>query len=290
MRSWLVDIDGPVHVADFGGTGPTVILLHGLGGSHANWLRVGARLARIGRVFCPDLPGFGRTRLAGRDSSLEANQDVVSRLIDALGAPPVLLVGNSMGATIALRVAAARPGAVAGLALIAPWAPLAGPADPGMRTILQSPSAVRALLRTQRTRPPATTLRHLIRLGCARPDRIPPEVLSAATRIARDRAALSRAEDGFGPALASLMEYTQRPAVLRATVGGIEVPALIMRGTRDRVVPAGIIDSLRDIRPDWTYHQIEGVGHVPQFEAPEEVARIIIDWALTKRITSLSAT
>ncbi|WP_460358013.1 alpha/beta fold hydrolase [Actinoallomurus acanthiterrae] len=67
-------------------------------------------------------------------------------------------------------------------------------------------------------------------------------------------------------------------------------PALIMRGTRDRVVPAEIIDSLRGVRPDWTYHQLEGVGHVPQFEAPEEVARIIIDWALTKRITPLSAT
>src|SRR2546423_906565 len=107
VRSWLVDIDGPVHVADFGGTGPTVILLHGLGGSHANWLRVGARLTRIGRVLCPDLPGFGRTRLAGRDSSLEANQDVVSRLMDVLGTPPALLIGNSMGATIALRVAAA---------------------------------------------------------------------------------------------------------------------------------------------------------------------------------------
>ncbi|GAB3969196.1 hypothetical protein GCM10029978_040050 [Actinoallomurus acanthiterrae] len=223
MRSWLVDIDGPVHVADFGGTGPTVILLHGLGGSHANWLRVGARLTRIGRVLCPDLPGFGRTRLAGRDSSLEANQDVVSRLMDVLGTPPALLVGNSMGATIALRVAAARPRAVAGLALSAPWVPLAGPADPGMRTILQSPSAVSALLRTQRDRPPATTLRHLIRLGCARPDRIPPEVLSAATRIAHERASLSRAEDGFGPALASLMEYTRRPAVLRAMVAGIEV-------------------------------------------------------------------
>lgn len=382
MRSWLVDIDGPVHVADFGGTGPTVILLHGLGGSHANWLAVGARLTRLGRVLCPDLPGFGRTRLAGRTSSLESNERLVDRLLDLMGRPPAILVGNSMGATIALRLAAARPLRIAALALMAPWVPLpplatetaaaemtsgtggaiategaartagipgagirragipgarpsagapgagpsragpsgawpgtagaggpagpigatgpsgptgaigsvdtgvggvaarpGGPADPALLTILESPSALRAMLRAYGARTPDATLRHIINIGCARPDRIPPEVLAAAMKVARERALLSRAEDGFAPAVSSLMEFTRSTETLSASIGSIKASTLIMQGTEDRVVPPSVIDRLRQSRPDWTYHMLDGVGHVPQFEVPIEVADTIIDWA-----------
>src|SRR5204863_477650 len=68
MLSRTLDLDGPVHVADFGGAGPTMVLVHGLGGSHANWLAVGPALAAHARVLAPDLPGFGRTPLAGRSA------------------------------------------------------------------------------------------------------------------------------------------------------------------------------------------------------------------------------
>ena len=51
MRSRTIDLDGPVHYADFGGTGPTLVLVHGLGGSHVNWMAVGPALAHeIGRA------------------------------------------------------------------------------------------------------------------------------------------------------------------------------------------------------------------------------------------------
>jgi pimeloyl-ACP methyl ester carboxylesterase len=294
VRSWLVDIDGPVHVADFGGTGPTVILLHGLGGSHANWLAVGARLSRMGRVLCPDLPGFGRTRLAGRKSSLEANERLVDRLLDLMGHPPAILVGNSMGATIALRLAAAHPLRIAALALMAPWVPLprlAGPvADPALRTILESPSAVRALLRAQGTRTPDATLRQIIKIGCVRPDRIPPEVLAAARQIARERALLSRTEDGVAPAVSSLIEFTRHSETLPMSIGSIKASTLVMQGTEDRVVPPSVIQRLRQSRPDWTYHMLEGVGHVPQFEVPIQVADTIIDWAHNGYVPQVSAT
>ena len=249
MRSWLVDIDGPVHVADFGGTGPTVILLHGLGGSHANWLAVGSRLTRLGRVLCPDLLGFGRTRLAGRTSSLESNERLVDRLLDLMGTPPAILAGNSMGATIALRLAAAHPLRVAALALMAPWVPLPTTADPALRTILESPSAVRSLLRAQGTRTPDVTLRQIIKIGCARPDRIPAEVLAAARKIARERALLSPTEDGFAPAVTSLIEFTRQADALPASLDSIRASTLVIQGTEDRVVPPSIIHRLRQSRP-----------------------------------------
>jgi pimeloyl-ACP methyl ester carboxylesterase len=256
-----------------------VILLHGLGGSHANWLAVGSRLTRLGRVLCPDLPGFGRTRLAGRPSSLEANERLVDRLLDLMGTPPAILVGNSMGATIALRLAAAQPLRVAALALMAPWVPLPRRAGPGLDAVLTSPSAVRSLLRVHGARTPDATLRQIIKIGCSRPDRIPPEVLSAALKIARERARLSPAEDGFAPAVSSLMEFTRSAEALPASLESIKASTLVMQGTEDRVVPPSVIDRLRLKRPDWTYHMLDGVGHVPQFEVPTQVADTIIDWA-----------
>ncbi len=54
-----LDLDGPVHYMDFGGTGPTMVLVHGLGGSHHNWLWVGEKLARgMLRLCCRDLTRF----------------------------------------------------------------------------------------------------------------------------------------------------------------------------------------------------------------------------------------
>jgi pimeloyl-ACP methyl ester carboxylesterase len=50
-----------LHYADFGGQGPTIVLVHGLGGAHTNWLAVGAELAERGHVVALDLPGFGRS-------------------------------------------------------------------------------------------------------------------------------------------------------------------------------------------------------------------------------------
>ena len=71
MRSRTVDLGGPVHFADFGGSGPTMVLVHGLGGSHLNWLAVGPALAARARVLAPDLAGFGRTPLAASNPDRE---------------------------------------------------------------------------------------------------------------------------------------------------------------------------------------------------------------------------
>src|SRR5438876_7924663 len=109
MLSRTLDVDGgPVHLADFGGTGPTMILVHGLGGSHANWLAVGPGLAAHARVLAPDLPGFGRTPLAGRSARVRANVELLDRLLDAVAEDPAVLVGNSMGGLIAMMEAADR--------------------------------------------------------------------------------------------------------------------------------------------------------------------------------------
>src|SRR2546423_11273143 len=117
-QSRIVDLDGPVHVVDYGGDGPAIVLVHGLGGSHVNWLAVGPGLARSARVVAIDLVAFGRTPPEGRSSSVGANADLLGRFVEQEIKGPALLLGNSMGAMISLMTAARSPELVAGVALL----------------------------------------------------------------------------------------------------------------------------------------------------------------------------
>jgi pimeloyl-ACP methyl ester carboxylesterase len=112
---------GPVHFKDYGGSGQPILLVHGLGGSIANWDLVGPRLTSLGRVVAIDLPGFGLSP-PGPDWSLETHAGTVIDAIQHLGTP-VVLVGNSMGALLSEIVAARRPDLVTALALICPATP-----------------------------------------------------------------------------------------------------------------------------------------------------------------------
>src|SRR5689334_11534423 len=108
MKHSSVDLGGPVHFADFGGEGPPLVLVHGLGGSHANWLAVAGRLSARFRVLAPDLVGFGRTPLAGRSTAVQANADLVGRFIDKVIGAPAIVVGNSMGGLCGALLASSR--------------------------------------------------------------------------------------------------------------------------------------------------------------------------------------
>jgi pimeloyl-ACP methyl ester carboxylesterase len=120
--STYVDIDGnPVHIADYGGItdSPTVVCVHGLAGSHAQWQALARALSPHCRVLAVDLPGHGRTPRLGRSSTVSANQKVLNRLLRDVIGEPVVLVGHSMGATLSVLQAAGYADTVSAMALIA---------------------------------------------------------------------------------------------------------------------------------------------------------------------------
>ena len=124
MESLTVDIDGPVHYADHGGSGLPLLLIHGLAGSYLNWMSVADRLAINHRVRALDLRGFGLTPLGrGQNSSLEANQALIEGFLEKVVGGPAILLGNSMGGRLSLQVAASRPDLVSRLVLVDPAAP-----------------------------------------------------------------------------------------------------------------------------------------------------------------------
>jgi len=94
-----------------------VLLLHGLGASHAFFLPAAAGKALAGRpVILPDLPGHGDSQdPAGFSCAMEDLADLLLELLDGLGLRRVSLVGHSMGGTIALHMAERDPGRFTGL-------------------------------------------------------------------------------------------------------------------------------------------------------------------------------
>src|ERR687885_228751 len=97
MVSRTVDIDGPVHYYDFGGSGPPLVCVHGLGGAALNWMAVGHGLAHGYRVLAPDLRGFGETPLGDRSATVDANQGLLDRFIRTVAGAPAVPPGGSAG-------------------------------------------------------------------------------------------------------------------------------------------------------------------------------------------------
>ena len=284
MRHRTVDLDGPVHYVDFGGSGRPLVLVHGLGGSHLNWLAVAPRLAAHGRVLALDLAGHGRTPSLGRTARVGANRRLLGRFIEAVAGEPAVLMGNSMGGYLSLAEAAAEPDRVVSLVLVSPAVPLAPGArvDPRVFALfagLSLPFVGRALLRRRALRGPERSVRDLLALCCVDASRIGREVYDAHVELARERATYGAVTGrDFLAASRSLMVRLSRRRKFRRMVEGIRASALIVQGERDRLVRVEAARALAAVRPDWRLEVLDDVGHVPQLEAPERFLAVVEPW------------
>jgi pimeloyl-ACP methyl ester carboxylesterase len=283
--SWA-DLDGPVHYVDFGGPddGPLVVCVHGLGGSHANWLAIAPQLARTCRVFALDLAGFGLTRGGARRTTVEANTELLHRFVREVTGGPVLLVGNSMGGAISALETAAHPEDVAGAVLIDPALPLylSGRADPAVVALFAAyfaPGMGSLLLRgRRRVRTAEEMAMETLRLCCVDPSRVPRDVVEAHLELARRRQAYTEMDAEFVTATRSLVTLLGRRREFARMLASIRQPVLLLQGERDRLVSAQSARRVARLNPGWRYEEAYDIGHVPMLEAPDWTLRAITDW------------
>ena len=290
--SRTVDLGGPVHYADFGGPDgddvPRVVLVHGLGGSHLDWMLVGRRLAEHARVVAPDLVGFGLTPVAGRRASIRANAALLDRFVREVAGAPAVLVGNSMGGMISLLTAATRPGTVAGVVGVDAVVPLIPSArvEPMVATgfgALAVPGLGGKVLARHHARTSHGTLvRGVLNLVCTDPSRVPADLVDAlvdlSERRADDRPETEGLQRAYLQATRSLLGVLGRPRWYRRRLASIGVPVMLLTGDRDRLVPHGGAQRLAARHPEWKLVTYPGVGHVPQLEVPDDVVRSVLGW------------
>ncbi|HXA29786.1 MAG TPA: alpha/beta hydrolase [Candidatus Angelobacter sp.] len=283
MRSRTLDVGGPVHVADFGGRGTPMVLVHGLGGSHANWLAAGDLLARHHRVVAPDLCGFGLTRPEGRSSSVEANTELLAGVIEQVGRP-VVLVGNSMGGLISMMVASRRPQLVEGLVLVGAALPRPLGMVPNLAVTAAFvtyafPGLGEMYVRNRAQRlGPEGLVRETLKLCTVDPSRVPRDVYDAHVALARTRQEFPWAMEAYLEAARSLLRMLVQRRRVVAMMRAVTAPTMLLHGAQDRLVPVGAARLAAQLCPSWRLEIFEDVGHTPQLEVADRFVDTVEDF------------
>ena len=274
--SLVVDVDGPVSLTEHGGDpdAPTVLCIHGLGSSSASWQQFARALARDHRVLTVDLPGHGGTPRHGRSVTMQANTRLLHEVLEQLG--PAMLVGHSMGAALTALVAAARPGGVPGVVLMAPpmprlpWEPMTP--ELATRVALCSwPWLARTALAARfRRLGPEEFVRRGLALTCSSVDSVDPG--TQAMLVQRAEAGSVADHATFVDAARSVGMLVARSGAYRQTIASIDVPGLVIQGADDRLATAGGLAQLAKLQPGWRTTVLPDVGHSPHMESPAAVA------------------
>ncbi len=283
MSDYLDLESGTVHWKDYGGTGMPIVLVHGLGGSIANWDVFGPRVSRLGHTVALDLPGFGLSP-PGPDWSLDTHASAIVGLIEHLGGRAAV-IGNSLGGLLSEIVASRHASLVDALVLIAPATPPRFP-DPRInwpmagRLLLGStpgvgPALNRAMLNSMT--PQELINESLLRIT-QRPGRVPVELVESFVELAETRSHYPWAADAV-PKTGRSIRHTFLPRrgfveMIRA----IKAPTLVVQGIDDPIVSPTSIEWLCSLRSDWQLVQMEDTGHTPQIDAPVRFRQVVEPW------------
>jgi pimeloyl-ACP methyl ester carboxylesterase len=278
-----VDVGGLLHVADHGGSGAPIVLVHGLGGSHVNWMTVAPGLGRLGHVTAPDLPGFGLSPAPPGGVSFHHLRKSLDRYLRTLG-EPVTLIGNSMGGTLAMVQAALAPETVSRLVLVSPAAPFLPEEKPdplvaAWFAAYLAPGLGRLLVSGRRTFvDPATVSRLVLELCAARPSRLTPDILARHFEIAEQRQHLPGIDVAFLGAVRTLLAFVGRRRAFESMVAAVACPTLVIHGDMDRLVPVAAARRLGRLRPDWQVEILGEVGHIAMLEVPATFTELVEGW------------
>jgi pimeloyl-ACP methyl ester carboxylesterase len=254
--------DAAIHYVDRG-QGPALVLIHGLGGRIYNFRCNIPVLSEHLRVVALDLKGFGYSeRPAAADYSLTAQARLVGELMDRLGISRAAVLGHSMGAAIALRLAATCPEKVDRLILV-------GSAPPnGMVPRFAASLPLRSLLRlgTALVLHQPQLRERVLRQGFYDPAFLSPEMLEEFRLSARIR--------GSTNAIASLLSDAARDETL--DLSRVSQPTLLLWGEGDRWTNLRLARWLADVLPDARLQVIDRARHMVLEERAEEANEAIL--------------
>jgi pimeloyl-ACP methyl ester carboxylesterase len=245
------------------GRGAPVILLHGLGGDGSRWRPNIEPLARDLHVFALDQIGFGESDkpLANYHTGMLA--DFLVGFMKAAGVPKASLVGNSMGAAVALYTAAKFPDAVDRIVL----------ADGGgFRSASGTPAAAPT---------PEALHRRQIQNSVTREEtreffRILFHDKSLVTDKMVDEQLALRLRAAF--TITKIQEAGERGTLSEQEVRGVKAPTLIVWGKYDELASPASADRLEKTIPGSKKVILDNCGHMPQLECAGEFNRIVRDF------------
>ncbi len=248
------------------GSGEPLLLLHGVGSSRRDFAPVVPPLSESFRVLAVDLPGAGRSPHLARRPDVAALTDAVERTLDAEGVGSVHVLGNSLGARVAIELA--RRGRARSVVAIAP-------SGLGLPTERVYQGAAMALARGA-FRALGPLLEPLSGSVVGRAALLAP---LKARPLAATREEARGARDGFTDARAFWQTLVwgvllDVPRDLR----GISCPVTLVQGTRDWVAGGQTLRYL-PLVPGARFRPLLFAGHAPQSDRPRAVVRLVRETA-----------
>jgi pimeloyl-ACP methyl ester carboxylesterase len=263
------------RVLELEGDGLPTLMFHGYADSADTWRQSLDTLARQGRrAVAVDLPGFGTADRLTHEPilpQLDRFADAAARYAAGPEREPVLVVGNSLGGGVALRLAERHGDRLAGVMGAAP----AGlemtrllylvQRDPVLRSLVSLPTPVPGFVLR------ATVARLYRQFAFAVPESIEPAVINTFTYHHRQRARV-----------AQYIDTAQRliPELRRAfDLHRVSVPVLLVWGDKDRLVFLKGAQRVLDAVPGSRLEVLEGVGHCPQLESPQRFVELLLGFS-----------
>lgn len=256
---------------------PPLLLLHGFGSSLNQWRDNLAPLGQQHPVYALDFLGFGASEKAASLYGTDIWSAQVFEFWQTFIGRPVILVGHSLGALVALTSAIAHPALAERLVLFTVPAArqelVAGWVDRFSRAIeslFSTPLLMRPLFLFVR-RP--QFLRRVLKTIYLNPERVDEDLVAHFAVPPTERGAArtlcylvrSRTEADFSPSTQEL-------------VAALQVPTLLLWGEQDRVISPAWAEKLRSLNPRLTYKALANAGHCLFDEQPETVNQLILDW------------
>jgi pimeloyl-ACP methyl ester carboxylesterase len=236
------------------GSGPPLVLVHGLGSSATqDWGRLIAPLGRRFHVYAPDLPGFGESeRPAAADYSIPMQVEAVRAFMQAVGVGRARVAGLSMGGWIVSRLAGEHPEMVERLVVVdAAGMRPERPDIPAEVLLPRDEAGVQRLVAAVRHKAP-----------------IPPSF------VARDILAHRLREEWITRRTLESMRAGRD--WLNGTLGRADMPVVVIWGKQDALIPVAYAEGLRAEFPHAVLEVLDGCGHVPMADCPEAFDRVLV--------------
>ena len=262
---------GAMHVERWGTGGSPVVLLHGFTTSSFLWRHVGRELARLGHTaFALDLFGFGESdRPWDADFGIAAQAEYLDRALTALRLAAPMLVGVGIGGSVALRLAGTRPERVERLVLVnTPAFDLL----PGREVRhVQAQTAKFALRVSRNVLGVASVLPPVLRESVVDPEAMPDRLVARylAPYVGRD---------GMRHLL-TLARSIRTGDLDELDLDAVTAATLVIWGEGDRFLDAWDAERLTRAIPGARLERLPGVGRLVPEEAPEELTRLLHEFA-----------
>jgi 2-succinyl-6-hydroxy-2,4-cyclohexadiene-1-carboxylate synthase len=259
--------DGAGYEVRTDGSGPTLLLIHGFTGRGSDWAPLLPELRRVATTVTVDLLGHGSSNTPADPArhAIERQAADIAAILRQLRLTPATVMGYSMGARVALRLAITAPSLVARLILESPSAGIADPAERAARRAsdeelarLAEREGIEAFVARWESLPIFASERSL-----------PPEV-----RARHHAERLRCRPEGLAASLRGAGQGSMEP--LHGRLDFVTAPTLVIAGELDSVgapraqrIAAAIHDAQLVLVP--------GAGHAPHREQPARVARLVLD-------------